>query len=101
MDHLDAEKMHAVERYLLGDLSVSEADEFERHFFDCPQCSEESRVLTIFQENARTVFAREDRAPIPIVPNPRRGLTARLLAAAVLGALIIGLLAGYLFFKGS
>jgi len=34
---------------MLGDLSVSEVEEFERHFFDCPQCSEELRVLTIFR----------------------------------------------------
>jgi len=39
MDHLDAENMKAVERYMLGDLAVSEVEEFERHFFDCPQCS--------------------------------------------------------------
>jgi anti-sigma factor RsiW len=65
MDHLDADKMQAVERYMLGDLSVSEVEEFERHFFDCPQCSEELRALTVFQENARAVFAEQDLAPIP------------------------------------
>jgi hypothetical protein len=65
MDHMDAEQLKAVERYMLGDLSVSEVEDFERHFFDCPQCSEELRTLTLFQENARAVFAEQDLAPIP------------------------------------
>ena len=66
MDHLDADQTKAVERYMLGDLSVSEVEEFERHFFDCPQCSEELRTLTLFQANARAVFGEQDLAPIPI-----------------------------------
>jgi hypothetical protein len=50
---------------MLGDLSVSEVEEFERHFFDCPQCSEELRALSILQENARVVFMEQDSAPSP------------------------------------
>ena len=66
MDHLDAgSRTKAVERYMLGDLSVSEVEEFERHFFDCPQCSEELRTLALFQANARAVFGEQDLAPIP------------------------------------
>jgi hypothetical protein len=107
MDHLDAEKMKAVERYMLGDLAVSEVEEFERHFFDCPQCSEELRALTIFQENARAVFVEQDLAPIPAsVPAPEsaanwwRGLSPLFYCqwAMALGALIIGVFAGYLAF---
>jgi hypothetical protein len=105
MDHLDAENMKAVERYMLGDLAVSEVEEFERHFFDCPQCSEELRALTIFQENARAVFAEPDPAPIPAsVPVPKSAagwwggfsplFGARQWAMA-LGALLIGIFAGY------
>ena len=64
MDHSEATKMSAVERYVLGDLSVSEVEEFERHFFDCPQCSEELRALAILQDNARAVFAGQGQQPI-------------------------------------
>lgn len=56
MDHSEATEFRAAERYVLGDLPVSEAEEFERHFFDCAQCSEELRALAIFQDNARAVF---------------------------------------------
>ena len=105
MDHLDAEKMKAVERYMLGDLAVSEVEEFERHFFDCAQCSEELRALTIFQENARAVFAERDLAPVPVsVPAPKNSagwwggfspLFGSRQWAVALGALLIGIFAGY------
>ncbi len=108
MDHLDAEKMKAVERYSLGDLSVAEVEEFERHFFDCPQCSEELRALTMFQENARAVFIEQDLTPIPAsVRAPEsaagwwRGFSPLSLipASMALAALAIGVFAGYLTFS--
>jgi hypothetical protein len=63
MDHAEAIQMKAVERFVLGDLSVSEIEGFERHFFDCPQCSEELRILSVLQENARAVFMEQNSAP--------------------------------------
>jgi hypothetical protein len=112
MDHLDAENMKAVERYALGDLSVSEVEEFERHFFDCPQCSEELRALTIFQENARAVFIEQDLAPIPAsvhapesavswlsrVSNRLSPLFSTSSLAMALAALAIGIFAGHFAF---
>lgn len=105
MDHLDAEQMKAVERYMLGDLSVSEVEEFERHFFDCPQCSEELRALTIFQENARAVFAEQDLIPVPAsVTVPKSTASwwsgfSPLSFSTALAALLIGIFAGYLAFQ--
>ncbi len=62
MDHVEARKSKAVERYLLGELSEEESEEFELHFFDCKDCAEELRVGALFAENARAVFA-EGYAP--------------------------------------
>ena len=31
--------MQAAERYLLGELSPDEAEEFEHHFFTCTECA--------------------------------------------------------------
>jgi hypothetical protein len=114
MDHLDADNTKAVERYMLGDLSVSEVEEFERHFFDCPQCSEELRALTLFQANARAVFGEQDLAPTPFrVHAPEsavgwwRGFSPLFWnrnahfwksGAMALAALIIGVFTGYLAF---
>ncbi len=105
MDHSDAEQMKAAERYMLGDLTVSEVEEYERHFFDCPQCSEELRVLTIFQENARAVFREQDLLPKPIIATVPEsaaswwsGWFSPLLSrqwAVALGALLIGIFGGY------
>jgi hypothetical protein len=112
MDHLDAEQIKAVERYMLGDLTVSEVEEFERHFFDCPQCSEELRALTVFQENARAVFAEQDLTPVPVSvtvpqsaaswwsgfsPFSHRQWAVGAFSMA-LGGLLIGIFAGYLAF---
>jgi len=111
MDHSEATQMRAVERYMLGDLSVSEVEDFERHFFDCPQCSEELRTLTIFQENARAVLAEPVPSPVaaslPVVPVPPgtkagwwRDLKGLLwlrpsIAAPAFAALVVALFAGY------
>lgn len=78
MDHAEAIKMRAVERYTLADLSVSEVEEFERHFFDCPECSEELRLLSVLRENARAVFM-EDSAPSTssVAERPADDLKAR------------------------
>ena len=56
MDHVEAVKTGAVERYLLGQLSDSESEDFERHFFGCTHCTEELRAGAVFEENARAVF---------------------------------------------
>src|SRR5271169_1740829 len=111
MDHMDAEQLKAVERYMLGDLSVSEVEDFERHFFDCPQCSEELRTLTILQDNARAVFVEPVPSPIvaslPAVPAPPgakagwwRDLKGLLwlrpsVAAPAFALLVVALFAGY------
>lgn len=112
MDHLDSAQMKAVERYMLGDLSASEVEEFERHFFDCPQCSEELRALTIFQENARAVFAEQDLAPVPAsvtVPESAASWWSGFSPlfqkpwavgplSMALGGLLLGVFAGYMTF---
>jgi len=111
MDHLEADNTKAVERYMLGDLSVSEVEEFERHFFDCPQCSEELRMLTIFQENARAVFGEQDLTPIPAsVHAPEsaagwwRGFSPLFWNRSwvpAMAALVIGVFVGYIAFTMS
>ncbi len=67
MDHTEAVRSSAAERYTLGDLPVAQVEEFERHFFECPQCSEELRALAILAENTRAVFAEQ---PEPFVQQP-------------------------------
>jgi hypothetical protein len=64
MVHEEATRLMAAERYLLGELSDAERDQFEEHFFDCPACAEDVRMGAIFEANARRVFADQ---PTPAV----------------------------------
>src|SRR5579872_1279797 len=101
MDHSEASQMEAVDRYVLGDLSVSEVEEFQRHFFDCPQCSEELRTLSVLQDNARAVLSepspRPAHASLPAAESGAGWWQKWLIPALVpaLAMLTVGIFAGY------
>ncbi len=103
MDHTEATHMKAAERYVLGDLSVSEVEDFERHFFDCSQCSEELRTLAILQDNARAVFLEPSPVPSPaslpeIGAKPERGgWRFNWMWAPAFAALVAAVFGGYEF----
>jgi hypothetical protein len=61
MDHTEAVAKGAIERYQLGELSGTELDEFETHFFECADCAEELREAAVFEENAKAVFLENSR----------------------------------------
>ncbi len=61
MNHQAAIAAQSVEKYLLGELSASERDEFEEHFFCCHECAQDVRAGSIFAANARAVL-KEQRA---------------------------------------
>src|SRR5579884_3964368 len=56
MDHSQATEVQAAERYLLGELPAAEAEEFERHFFECADCAQAVEAASQFIANARVVF---------------------------------------------
>ncbi|HEX8986159.1 MAG TPA: zf-HC2 domain-containing protein [Bryobacteraceae bacterium] len=64
MDHTSAIDAQAAERYLLGDLSAREAEEFERHYFECPECALDVATGEIFAANARALFAQQARRTV-------------------------------------
>jgi len=59
MDHDTSIQTMAAERYLLGELSSSERDGFEAHFFECPECAESAHAGFQFGESAKTAFERQ------------------------------------------
>jgi hypothetical protein len=75
MDHQEALRMQATERYVLGDLSSSEQEEFEEHFFTCAECAEDLRMGAVFAANARAVFREQTRRPPATSPavSPQKG----------------------------
>jgi len=67
MNHSEAVTSGAVERYVLGQLSAAESEEFESHYFDCSECTKELRVAAIFEDNVRAVVLEERRSPKPSI----------------------------------
>jgi len=59
MEHTDASQTRAAQRYLLGEMSVAERDDFEDHFFSCSECAEAVRVGVAFGDSAREVFREQ------------------------------------------
>jgi Putative zinc-finger len=62
MEHAEAVEIKAVERYLLGEIAPSSLEEFEEHFFDCKECSEDLRIGTLFLRTTKEVLATD---PMP------------------------------------
>ena len=71
MEHTDADKTRAAERYLLGEMSAVERDDFEEHFFSCNECAEAVRAGAAFADNARAVFREQ-----PHLGRAKRGARA-------------------------
>jgi hypothetical protein len=69
MSHDQAVSSQAAERYVLGELTPSERDAFEGHFFDCAVCFEQVELGAQFLGRAREVLDRE----------PEPGWLARML----------------------
>lgn len=57
MQHEQADQTLAVERYLLGDMTPTELEQFEEHLFICPECADSVKAGVAFVDNARVVLA--------------------------------------------
>lgn len=66
MDHDLAIKNNTAERYLLGELTETEIEEYEEHFFSCPACAQEVKLGSDFVVDAREVF-KTDFKPEPMM----------------------------------
>ncbi len=56
MDHSQAISSQAVERYLLGELAEVDVEEFELHYFECPQCAAAVESGTHLISNAKAAW---------------------------------------------
>jgi hypothetical protein len=57
MDHAEAIRTGAAEKYLLDELDDDERARYEEHFFDCADCAADVKCGAAFVDNARAVFA--------------------------------------------
>ena len=76
MDHNEAVRLQAAEKYVLGKLPKDQHAAYEEHYFDCPACAEEIKATVAFMESARQVVREETPEPVgarrlaPVTPTP-------------------------------
>jgi hypothetical protein len=72
MNHDEAIREQAVERYLLGELTEDARARFEEHFFDCTICASDLKSGTLFVDALRTEAQPADlpKHDIHLVPKP-------------------------------
>ena len=72
MDHQQAIKSHAAERYLLDELSSEERDDFEEHYFSCMQCADGVRAAFALADNAKAVMVEAPPRPVLVKSAPAK-----------------------------
>ena len=69
MDHNEAVRLQAVEKYVLGELAQPQRDEYEEHYFDCAECALDIKALAAFADTSRKLAGEEslvrEVAPAP------------------------------------
>lgn len=104
MDHSQAIGTQAAERYLLGELSASEAEDFEQHYFECTDCAEAVESGGAFIANARAVLGRPSRpapASPPVPRTPFRFLSLQPQWAFALASAAAVAFAGIALYQGA
>jgi hypothetical protein len=57
LNHLKATKRKVADRYVLGELTQAQREEFEEHYFECVDCAEDVRAFMALTLNSRSVLA--------------------------------------------
>jgi len=100
MDHSEAARIKAVEKYILGELPPELRDEFEEHYFECPECASDIRALARFRNVSRLVMEEDPGAGVSATePSPQRGWLGWLRPAFAAPA--IALLAAIVVFQAT
>jgi len=60
MDHDAVVRQNMAERYLLNELDPQARDEFEEHYFDCPDCAADVHSGALFVEQSKVVLRSEE-----------------------------------------
>jgi hypothetical protein len=59
MDHSEALRLKAAARYVLGELTGSLREEYERHYMSCVWCADDLIACVEFVAGLRAVFRSE------------------------------------------
>src|ERR1700721_92516 len=73
MDHIAVVRQKMTERYLLDELDSAVRDEFEEHYFDCPECALDIRAGAQFVAHSKAILAESaEPTPARTIPNRNR-----------------------------
>jgi hypothetical protein len=100
MDHNEAVRLQAAEKYLLGELPREQHAAFEEHFFDCSACAEEMKATAAFMESARQVYREQVPETVEVKGLVPASPTARGWFAWLRPAFAIPVFAALLLFIG-
>src|SRR5260370_41264979 len=73
MDHNEAIRLQAAVKYVLGELSQVQREEYEEHYFDCAECAVDIKALATFADNTREVLRQEKADQLAKELVPARG----------------------------
>lgn len=76
MDHTAVVRDKMTERYLLNELDPGIRDEFEEHYFDCPDCAQDISAAAQFVAHTKIVLA-ENTEPSPARAKPATRVVSR------------------------
>lgn len=89
MDHSEALRLQATEKYILGELSPKLREEYEEHYFECEECASEVRAAVAFSDNARELFRKESGQEERVQAGHLFGWLRPAIAAPVLAGLLL------------
>jgi hypothetical protein len=75
MNHQEAFREMAVERYLLGELTGESLNSFEEHLFECPECTMDVKSGVTFIDAARTELSVPRKITVPHVGSAGRWIS--------------------------
>jgi hypothetical protein len=70
MDHTEAVRLQAAEKYVLKELSPTLMEEYEEHFFDCAECGLDIKAATAFVDASREVFREQPERELVAQDSP-------------------------------
>ena len=90
MNHSEALQLMATERYLLDEFPPEMREQFEEHFFSCPECAIDVRMASAFIENSKKALLAPAPAIVPVpAASPKPGRLAWLRPAFAVPAFAV------------
>jgi hypothetical protein len=83
MDHNEAMRLEAAVKYVLGELSPVQREEYEEHYFDCGECAVDIKALATFADTTREVLRQEKAEQFAKDLVPARGGWLRWLQPVI------------------